>query len=184
MEDVITTGQGDNSQARFYFILFLGGARSAEKWGGRGLSFVISSFAFNLNRLPGCSRKTVLKSCAWDEGPPTMLDTAMEVLFVAGWRGDCHLEAGTCPATVRWPFQIMWRLHFPQCWQVRSASAMTVVESSQNCVIRFWEKKVLSVCSALGQQLKTALQHRGTAGGGAALIRVHPSNIDGANWGS
>lgn len=59
---------------------------------------------------------------------------------------------------------------------------MTVVESSQNCVIRYWENKVLSVCTALGQQLKTARQHGSTAG--AALIGVHPSNIDGPNWGS
>lgn len=41
---------------------------------------------------------------------------------------------------------------------------------SQYCVsdraIHYWENKVLSVSSALGQQLKTSRQHRGTEGGG------------------
>lgn len=57
---------------------------------------------------------------------------------------------------------------------------------SQYCVrdraIHYGENKVLSVSSALGHQLKTSRQHRGTEGGGATdLIRVVASNIDEPN---
>lgn len=138
---------------------------------------MISSSAFNLNRLAGCSRKTVLKICVLARSTlPALLDTAMQVLFVAGWREDCHLQDGTGPPAVCWPFQITWHLHFPQQWQVRSASTMTVVESSQNCIICYWENKVLSVCSPLGQQLKA---EQGVGVGGQPLSEfIHQILMD------
>lgn len=81
------------------------------------------------------------------------------------------------------PFLIMWLLHFPRLlltlWPTTpffhshcrpGVQQLRLHNSrSQYCVsdiaIYYWENKVLSVSSALGQQLKTPRQHRGTEGG-------------------
>lgn len=76
MEDVIATCQGDsNTQARFYlffisFYFLVGGMFCGENGEVEACFFVISSSASNLNRLAGCSRKTVLKICVCHEAPP------------------------------------------------------------------------------------------------------------------
>lgn len=45
---------------------------------------------------------------------------------------------------------------------------MAVVKSFQNCVIRYRENKVLSVCSILGPTIKDSTTTRGTAGEGGS----------------